>query len=149
MGFIIDWFAGLGPWMWMVIGVLLAIVEIILPGTFFVWFAGAAVLTGVVALFIDLAWQAELLLFVALAGASALIGRKVYGRNQPAEGGHLNDRLARQIGRTASLETPIVNGTGHIRLDDGQWRVEGPDLPAGSQVRIVGHSDGRLHVEPA
>jgi membrane protein implicated in regulation of membrane protease activity len=139
----------LGPWTWWVVGLLLAGVEIVAPGSFFVWFAVAAILTGTVALFVDIAWQWELVLFVVFAVTAVLVGRKFYGAAGKEPDVRLNDRVGRQIGRIATLETPIVDGSGHIRLDDTQWRVEGPELPAGRQVRIVGVRDGRLQVEPS
>jgi membrane protein implicated in regulation of membrane protease activity len=139
----------LGPWLWWVVGLLLAGIEILAPGSFFVWFAVAAILTGTVALFVDIAWQWQAVLFVAFAVVAVLAGRKVYGTADRDSDERLNDRVARQIGRLATLETAIVDGSGHIRLDDSQWRVEGPELPAGRQVRIVGFRDGRLQVEPA
>ena len=60
-----------GPWTWWVVGSLLAFVEVVLPGTFFIWFAIAAILTGTIALFFDIGWQFELLLFVVFAIAAA------------------------------------------------------------------------------
>jgi membrane protein implicated in regulation of membrane protease activity len=149
MGFFAEIAAILGPWSWWVLGLVLAMVEVLAPGTFFIWFAVAAILTGTVALMVDLGWQAEILLFVALAVVAALAGRRIYGRSRPAEENRLNDRAARQVGRLAVLDTAIAEGTGHIRLDDTRWRVEGPDLPAGAKVRIVAFRDGRLQVEPA
>jgi membrane protein implicated in regulation of membrane protease activity len=139
----------LGPWLWWVVGLLLAGVEILAPGSFFVWFAVAAILTGTVALFVDIGWQWQAVLFVAFAVVAVLAGRRFYGTADRDTDERLNDRVSRQIGRIATLETAIVDGSGHIRLDDSQWRVEGPELPAGRQVRIVGFRDGRLQVEPA
>ena len=45
------------------------------------------------------------------------------------------------VGRVCTLEKPIVDGSGTVRIDDTIWRVAGPDAPAGSRVRIV-HADG-------
>ncbi|HUG61272.1 MAG TPA: NfeD family protein [Methylomirabilota bacterium] len=149
MGFFADLINFLGAWSWWLFGLVLAILEIIVPGTFFIWFAVAAIVTGTIALLFDIGWQAEVLIFVALAASSALLGRQVFGRNRPDEKSNLNDRLNQQVGRLATLETAIVDGSGHIRLDDTLWRVEGPALPAGQQVRIVGHRAGRFTVEPA
>ncbi|WP_181706554.1 NfeD family protein [Chthonobacter rhizosphaerae] len=139
----------LGPWLWWVLGILLAAVEVFAPGSFFIWFAVAAIIVGGIALTVDLGWQAEILLFVVFAGLSALLGRRLYGRNGPAEDAPpLNDRMRRQVGRPAVLETALANGSGHIRLDDTLWRVSGPDLPAGTTVTVVDVRDGRLVVAP-
>jgi membrane protein implicated in regulation of membrane protease activity len=46
-----------------------------------------------------------------------------------------------------TLERPIVDGIGTVRIDDTVWRVTGPDCPAGSRVRVA-HADGaNLSVE--
>ena len=136
----------LGPWTWWVLGILLAIVEIFAPGTFFIWFAIAALVTGTLALTVTMAWQVQALVFVGLAVALALVGRRVYGRADPKAESALNDRVARLVGRSGVLDTALADGTGHMRIDDTQWRVEGPDLPAGTRVRITGFRDGRLQV---
>lgn len=140
----------LGPWSWWVLGLVLAILEVLVPGSFLIWFSVAAILVGTLAMFVDISWQVELVLFVVLAVAAVLVGRRFYGgAGRTTEGTQLNDRVARQIGRVATLDTAISGGSGHVRIDDSLWRVEGPELPAGSRVRITGIRDGRLQVEPA
>ena len=51
---------------------------------------------------------------------------------------NLTRRAQQYIGRTFNLIEPIVNGTGKIHVDDSTWRVKGPDLPAGTHVRVTG-----------
>ncbi|HEY0917405.1 MAG TPA: NfeD family protein [Solimonas sp.] len=36
-----------------------------------------------------------------------------------------------------------------MRVDDSQWRITGPDVPAGTQVRVTRADGATLHVEPA
>jgi inner membrane protein len=96
-----------------------------------------------------LGWQAQVVVFVVLAVAAVLLGRRFYGRAGTDADGLANDRSARQVGRTAVLDTAITEGTGHIRLDDTIWRAEGPDLPAGARVRIAGYRNGRFQVVAA
>jgi membrane protein implicated in regulation of membrane protease activity len=140
----------LGPWSWWVLGLVLAILEVLVPGSFLIWFSVAAILVGTLAMFVDISWQIELVLFVVLAVVAVLVGRRFYGgAGRTPENSQLNDRVARQIGRVATLDTAIADGSGHVRLDDSLWRVEGPELPAGARVRITGIRDGRLQVEPA
>ena len=59
----------------------------------------------------------------------------------------LNRRPESYIGRTFTLENPIVDGVGRVRIDDTIWRVSGPDSPAGSQVRIMRAEGPNLFVE--
>ncbi|MBH0239559.1 NfeD family protein [Methylobrevis sp. L22] len=141
--------AALGGWAWAVLGLLLAAVELVFPGAFFIWFAVAAMVVAVLTLAFDIGWQAQALLFVVLAIAAVFAGRRIYGHlgRTPSADGLLNDRTARQIGRIGRLEEGISSGLGRLRLDDTIWRVTGPDLPAGTQVKVVAVRDGRLAVE--
>jgi membrane protein implicated in regulation of membrane protease activity len=50
----------------------------------------------------------------------------------------LNRRGQQYTGRIFTLDHPIVNGVGKIDVDDSTWRVKGPDLEAGTRVRVVG-----------
>ena len=43
MSALIDLFAGLGPWNWFIIGVLLMALETLVPGVHFLWFGLSAV----------------------------------------------------------------------------------------------------------
>ena len=53
------------------------------------------------------------------------------------------------IGKVFTLRTAIVNGRGRLFVSGSTWLVSGPDLPAGSSVRVVGLEGPRLRVEHA
>jgi membrane protein implicated in regulation of membrane protease activity len=61
----------------------------------------------------------------------------------------LNKRTEALVGREFTLERPIVDGTGTVRIDDTIWRVAGPDAPAGSRVRVVQADGASLTVAAA
>jgi membrane protein implicated in regulation of membrane protease activity len=61
----------------------------------------------------------------------------------------LNRRTEALIGRAFTLEKPIVDGVGAVRIDDTIWRVNGPDAAAGSRVRVIRADGANLTVEPA
>ncbi|PDT40170.1 MULTISPECIES: NfeD family protein [Sinorhizobium] len=143
----------LGPWNWWVLGLLLLAAEVILPGVFLVWIALAALLTGVLSLLLwDTAlwvWEVQLVTFSLLALVSVVIGRRFVVSSSGSDEPLLNRRGESLVGRTAVLEQPIAEGRGRVRLDDTTWLVEGPDLPAGTRVRIVASSGRQLTVEQA
>lgn len=135
-----------GPWAWFVLGGVLLVAEIVLPGAFLLWLGLAALGTGVLAFALSVGWQVQVLAFAALALISILIGRRV----TPAPGAasdrpFLNRRAEGQVGRVFTLDAPIVDGSGRVRIDDSVWRIEGPDLPAGAKV-IVLKVDGTVLV---
>jgi membrane protein implicated in regulation of membrane protease activity len=138
-------------WHWWILGALLAAVEALAPGMFFIWFGAAALIVGLVALILPgMGWEAEVLLFAILAAIAVFFGRAFLRRParttaDPA----LNRRAERYLGRRFTLETPIVNGRGSIKVDDSVWRAAGPELPAGRQVKVVGIEGTVLKVEAA
>jgi membrane protein implicated in regulation of membrane protease activity len=141
----------LGPWAWWIAGLILLALEIAVPGNIFVWFGVAAMLTGLTILVAgDFPWQVYALLFAVLSGVLVVLGRRYFAReNAPSEQPFLNDRTRRLVGATHVLTKPIVDGEGHIKIDDTNWRVVGPDLPSGTRVRVAGADGSVLRVERA
>lgn len=144
----------LGPWTWWVLGLVLLAAELIVPGVFLVWIGLAALVVGALSiLFWDdsfWAWQLQLPLFAVLSIAAALAGRRyVYSNRNTSDEPFLNQRSAALVGRTAVLGEPILEGRGRIRLDDTYWVVKGPDLPAGSRVKVTASDGQQLTVDLA
>jgi membrane protein implicated in regulation of membrane protease activity len=52
------------------------------------------------------------------------------------------------IGQVITLEQPVVDGSGSIRLDNLEWQLAGTDCPAGTQARIVAINDKTLYITP-
>ncbi len=108
----------------------------------------AALLVGIISLFVDWSWQAQLVAFAVFALASIPLWRHFARKVEaPEEAPFLNRRAAGFVGRVFTLEKPIVNGVGTVRVDDTWWRVSGPDCPAGSRVRVARSDGASLFVE--
>jgi membrane protein implicated in regulation of membrane protease activity len=143
----------LGPWNWMVLGFVLLGLEIFVPGVFLVWIGLAALAIGLVSFLAwDLAfwtWQVQVLAFLAAALAAAWFGYRFYRRDAtPSDEPLLNQRARQLVGRTGTLEEPIRDGRGRLKLGDTWWRVLGPDAAPGTRVRVAEVRDGELVVEP-
>ncbi|TPW29963.1 NfeD family protein [Pararhizobium mangrovi] len=142
----------LGPWSWWVLGFVLLIAEVVVPGVFFVWIGAAAIAIGAVSLLhwdsVWWTWQIQFIAFAILAFLAALVGRQVMaGREQDTDEPQLNRRSAGLVGRTTTLTDAIENGRGRIRLDDTYWTVAGPDMPTGTPVTVTAAKDRELTVE--
>ena len=88
----------------------------------------------------------------AVLSVAAVVGSRLYLRRHPIETDRptLNRRGEQYIGRHFTLEEPIVNGLGKIRVDDSTWKIEGPDaLPAGCKVKVTDVEGTVLKVEAA
>ena len=141
--------ANIDYWHWLILGGVLLLVEVAASGFFFLWMAVAAAITGLVLLvYPGLGWQYQLMLFSGLSVIS-IIAFRSYQRSNPESTDQpaLNRRGEQYIGRSFTLEQPITNNVGVIRVDDSTWRITGADLPAGSSVRVVGAEGVILKVE--
>jgi inner membrane protein len=133
--------AALGPaWSWVIAGLVLAGAEIVVPGVFLIWFGLAAVATGLATALIPIPLQGQTA--VVLVGLATRLHRRA-GRHDAT----LNRADRGLIGREAVLPEPIRQGAGRLRFDDTLWRIEGPDLPAGARVRVIGLAGTVLRVE--
>jgi len=145
-----EWLQRVDYWHWWVIGVVLVILEVFSPGAFFLWMGIAAGIVGLLLLLSpELGWQYQLLWFALFSVVSILVWHRYLkshpiATDQPA----LNRRAERYIGRVFTLEEPVVNGQGKIRVDDSQWKISiAMDCEAGTRVKVVGVDGVVLKVE--
>jgi membrane protein implicated in regulation of membrane protease activity len=143
--------ASLGAWNWIILGGILLAVELMAPGTFILWLGVSAILVGLISFAIDWNWQEQGVAFAILAVASMVFWWKlVRPRRQDKEASDqpfLNRRAQGLVGRVFTLDKPIVDGAGTVRIGDTIWRVTGPDCAAGSRVKIARADGAMLFVE--
>lgn len=145
----LDWLWPPNHWAWWALGVVLAAIEILTPGTYLLWPGVAAGAVGVLVLLAPwLDWRIAVVVWVILSIASIVAARR-YLRRHPARSDHptLNRRAAALVGRSATLVEPIADGRGRAKLGDSTWSVTGPELPAGTHVKVVGADGAVLKVE--
>jgi inner membrane protein len=141
--------ASLGIWDWFIAGGLLLVLEVLAPGVFMLWLGLAALLVGVISLFVEWSWQLQFIAFAAFAVAAIPLWRRLARRVEAAtDQPFLNRRNEGFVGRIFTLEKPIVDGTGTMGIDDTVWRITGADIPAGSRVKVTRVDGTALHVEP-
>ncbi|WP_125075895.1 NfeD family protein [Pseudoxanthomonas sp. SGT-18] len=136
---------------WAVLALALIAAETLAPGAFLLWmgFAAAAMLL-LVLLLPGLPLLAQVALFVVLSFLSIRVYRRWFrGRGRQSDRPLLNRRAEQNIGLVAPLEQAIVAGRGRIKVGDAFWTVEGPDLPAGTLVRVVAADGAILKVQEA
>ncbi len=138
-------------WHWWILALALIIVEMFVPGTFFLWMGVAAIVVGLLAWLVPaMGWEFQLMLFAILSLVS-IVAWRIWQHRHPDESDQpaLNRRGEQYIGRVFVLETPIENGFGKVRVGDTLWRVRGEDAAAGSRVKVVGTDGVLLLVEGA
>ena len=146
-----EMFVTLGTWNWLIFGVILMALELMAPGVFLFWLGLAALLVGLVSFAFTPSWQVQILMFAVFAAAAVPLWRRLSRSNAApsADSPFLNKRADALVGRVFTLEKPIVDGAGTVRIDDTVWRIAGPDVPAGSRVKIVQAHGASLTVAAA
>ena len=141
----------LGPWSWVILGLVLMGLELVAPGAFLLWLGLAAVLTGLIDWVFGLSWQMAALVFAVLSVGAVFLGRAVTRDRTEMQGNRpaLNRRAQSLVGHVFTLDSPIVGGSGRIRVDDSSWRIVGPDMAAGAAVRVLRVEGATLVVEAA
>jgi len=138
-------------WHWWIVAGILLILELTAPAFFFLWLGIAAAAVGLILLvFPSIDLETQLILF-AIASVVAVLAWRKYRETRPVKTDqpNLNRRGQQYIGRVFSLSAPITNGVGKVTVDDSTWKVKGPDMPAGTHIRVTGVDGVVFKVEVA
>lgn len=138
-------------WGWLGISLALIALEVLIaPGSYLLWIGLAALLVAFLSKAVVMSAGTELIVFGVLALASGFVGWKVYGARVENDAARdLHDPAVTFVGRELFLSAAIENGVGQAKVDDTVWQVTGPELPAGTKVRVTGLDGSTLQVVPA
>jgi inner membrane protein len=136
-------------WVWIALGLALAVLEILVPGVYLIWLAAAALITGGLSYLFGFGWPLEIISFVSLALIAVYSARR-YLSYQPIVSTDplLNQKGGRMVGEIALVVQPIESGSGRVKVGDSEWLARGPDTAVGQRVRISGNDGAILLVEP-
>lgn len=142
-------FAELNAWHWGIIAAVLIILEMFVPGAFLIWLGIAAAVNSILLIFFPgMSWEAQFVIFAIVSVVSIVMFRQWRNKNPEAtDQPSLNRRGEQYVGRTFTLDEPIVNGQGKLQVDDSTWKIEGTDCVSGVQVRVTGVDGVVLRVE--
>ena len=113
----------------------------------------AGVVTGALTWLLPLSWEWQGTLFAVLTLLAAWLWskwlRKRVKTQRPADA-QLNQRGQQLVGRRLTLDAPLVNGRGHVRVGDSSWPViADEDFAAGSKVEVIAVEGITLRIRPA
>lgn len=137
-------------WHWWILALILLVVELVVPGFFFLWMSAAGFVTGCLALLIPATPVSFQVFEFSVLSILAIAAWRFYSKRYPIESDSplLNKRGAQYIGRVFNLYEPIENGQGKIRVDDTIWKVHGAeDCGTEAKVRVVAINGTIFEVE--
>ncbi|MBP3983088.1 NfeD family protein [Pseudoxanthomonas helianthi] len=137
--------------LWGALALVLFAAEAMAPGAFMLWFGFAAAAMALVVLALPgLGWLVQAVLFSLFSLVSVGVYLKWFrGKGRGSDRPLLNQRANSLVGQVVKLEQGIERGRGRVQIADAFWTVEGPDLPAGTAVRIVATDGMTLKVQEA
>lgn len=136
------------PALWIVVGLVLAALEMVVPGFVIIWFGVAGVVTGILAFFIKNVYV-QLGIFIGLSGilvvASQVISRRITKPEPEPVGAN------RLVGVEGIVLRPIAPPEmGRVKVLGEEWRADAKSaIEPGTRVRIVEVEGTHLVVEPA
>ena len=140
-------------WHWLAFGVLVMLVEVLVPGVIFLWLGIAAVVAGLVLAAIpSMSWEIQVVLFAVLSVVSIFLGRRIVSARQaPTDHPTLNQRGRNLLGTHYTLDTATSGGRGRVRIGDTVWRFTvrpaGTELAQGTRITVVDVDGTTLVVE--
>ena len=140
---------GLDPqWSWLVLGLVLAIAEMVVPGVFLIWFAAAALAVGLLSFVVPLGLPLQVVLFTVLSVVSVVASRR-WLRGHPVQSADplLNQRGQQLVGTKVTVTEAIEGGSGRVRCGDTEWLAQGPDAAAGARLTVTGSTGSTLIVD--
>jgi inner membrane protein len=138
-------------WAWAILAGILALAELHAPGSYLVWIALGAALTSALDAALGGSLEGQLGTFAGASALSCVAGYFVYRRLHRRRRGEtpLNDRGLAMIGARGTVCEAFLNGRGKVRLGDGVWLADGPDLAEATPVTVSAVRGTRLIVQAA
>ena len=137
------------PVVWFVIGFILFLLELVVPGLILFFFAIGAWIVSVLSLFTDISINEQLIIFVISSVLSILLLRKwlskiIWKRKHSTE--LLEDEF---LGKIAKAESDISPGqNGKVEFKGTSWQAASTDIIyKGDNVIIVGNESILLNVK--
>jgi len=131
---------------WIIAGLVLTVLEMIVPGLVIIWFGIAGVVTGILAFFVPNQFV-QFSVFVVLSGLMVVFSQRIARRITHAEPELVGaNRWVGTVGRViADIRPPEF---GRVKVHGEEWRATATcEIPAGGTVRVVAVTGTHLAVE--
>jgi len=136
----------LTPTVWIVAGLILAALEMLVPGLVIIWFGIAGVVTGILAIFVHNTYI-QFGVFIVLSGLMVVFSQRIARRITHPEPEPVGaNRMTGAIGLVVQdISPPEV---GRVKVNGDEWRAQAKTaLTRGTRVRVVEVEGTRLIVE--
>lgn len=137
---------------WFLIGIVLLVMEFMMPGLIIAFFGFGACVVAVVCLFVDISLNTQLLIFISSSVLSLLCLRKwlkgiFLGHTSSKQ--NLKEAIKECVGQTVVVKEKIVpNMGGKVEFHGTNWRARADEeIAEGAVVEITGKDNLTLTVK--
>ena len=127
-------------WIFIALGGILLIAELLGTGGYALWSGIAAIIVGLIALILPLSWPVLWILFAIFTLISAYlwwVWLKKRDNNKSSKV-EINQPQQELIGIRTIVTDAITNGSGRVKIKDGTWPAKcNQDLEVGHPVEVV------------
>ncbi|HVZ99192.1 MAG TPA: NfeD family protein [Caulobacterales bacterium] len=128
------------PQLWLGLGLVLLIAELLSGTTYLLWPAVAAAVTALFAA-MGAPLVAQICVFALMTILLVVFARPIVRAwllQRQAGAPVLNDRAASLVGTRASATETFINGVGAVKINDSVWRAKSADaIEAGAVVEVL------------
>lgn len=144
-----EWFVNWSIWYWLILGFVLLIAEIAMPGVFLLWWGLAAiVVAGIMKLFPTLPLSALVVIYAIIAIVLSVIWWRYQHSKDQADQSQsvLNQRDHAIIGARGKVLEMAGNGIGRGAFGDTTWRIKGHGLSVNDLIEVTAVNSITLNV---
>lgn len=141
-------------WHWMVLGIVLALLELAIPTFFIIWFGLGAVVVGIAVLVIPaLGIAAQVVIWIIASVAFVVLWMKVFkAQVHRTRVGLSQGRFAGEVGLVTREIKPFQNGQVRFQkpiLGSDVWEaMSSEDIRSGDRVEVLGVEGNVVRVTP-
>jgi membrane protein implicated in regulation of membrane protease activity len=133
---------------WATIGLMLAIFELFVPGTYLIWFGFAAFVVSAYTWFTGVGITDQLIVFAIFSAIFAFLGLYAYKAvfqkvKSDDKYKDLNDPAKQYIGRVVTLVQNVDDNNTKVKIGDTVWLAyTEQNLKKGDKAKVTGVKDG-------
>jgi len=137
----------LTPAVWIIAGLVLAALEMIVPGLVIIWYGIAGVVTGVLAIFIHNAYI-QFGIFIVLSAVMVVFSQRIARKITHPEPEPVGaNRMTGAVGLVVQDITPPE--LGRVKVNGDEWRAQADTaITHGTKVRVLTVEGTHLVVRP-
>jgi membrane protein implicated in regulation of membrane protease activity len=139
------------PVIWFLIGILLLLLELVIPGLFIIFFSAGAWITALISLLVPIGVNLQILIFTVSSVVAVITLRKYLKRRFFSRDENDPESLLEEfIGKKGLAETDISpEKPGKVSFKGTLWNAESDvPIPKGHSVEIIGKESIILKVKP-